>query len=115
MVETDAEQLKQVVVNLTMNAIQAMPDGGTIVVSVHREGEGVAIRVKDEGLGISEDDLPKVFDPFFTTKVTGTGLGLSVALRIVGQLGGTIEASRNHDKGMTFTVMLPIEAKKEIE
>jgi two-component system sensor histidine kinase HydH len=74
----DPEQIKQVLLNLTINSVQAMPDGGEIVLSTRVDGARVVIEVKDEGPGINPGDLDKIFDPFFTTKDTGTGLGLSV-------------------------------------
>ncbi len=107
-VEGDPEQLQQVVLNLTLNAIQAMPDGGRLTVSARRENAACTIRVTDEGSGISEADLEKIFDPFYTTKQGGTGLGLSVAHQIIAQHGGAIKVARNPDRGMTFAVVLPI-------
>ncbi|MBI3697625.1 MAG: sensor histidine kinase [Acidobacteria bacterium] len=110
-IECDPEQLRQVVLNLALNAIQAMPQGGEIAFSARPEGPDMLIQVKDQGCGIREEDLDKIFDPFFTTKESGTGLGLSVAHRIVTQHGGTITVERNTDKGMTFSVLLPLRAK----
>lgn len=107
-VEGDPEQLQQVVLNLALNAIQAMHDGGRLIVAARQEDTACAIRVTDEGSGISEADLEKIFDPFYTTKQGGTGLGLSVAHQIIGQHGGTITVARNPNKGMTFAVLLPI-------
>jgi len=106
----DPEQLTQVLLNLAINAVQAMPHGGELTLSAAPENGGVAIRVRDQGIGIPEENLDRVFDPFFTTKSDGTGLGLSVAHRIVTQHGGTIHAARNPEGGMTFTVWLPLEA-----
>jgi len=107
-IEADPEQLQQVLLNLTLNAIQAMPEGGTVRLAGRRVGEQVAIDVIDEGTGIPEEDLPKIFSPFYTTKPGGTGLGLAVAQQIVAQHGGTIEARRNATRGMTFTILLPL-------
>ena len=106
-VKCDADQLQQVVLDLVLNAIQAMPEGGKVILSAWSQDSNVLIHVKDEGCGIAEPDLEKIFDPFFTTKESGTGLGLSVVHQIVRQHGGRITLERNIDKGMTFTLLLP--------
>jgi signal transduction histidine kinase len=103
----DPEQLAQVVLNLAINAAQAMPDGGEVLLAAHRNAGGVDIQVTDQGAGIAQENLDRIFDPFFTTKDEGTGLGLSVVHQIVTQHGGAVTASRNPDRGMTFTVHLP--------
>lgn len=105
----DPEQIKQVLLNLTINSVQAMPDGGEIVLSTRVDGGRVVIDVKDQGPGISADHLDKIFDPFFTTKDTGTGLGLSVAHQIVSQHGGILNAKNNSERGATFSLSLPIQ------
>ncbi|MBL8229799.1 MAG: DUF4118 domain-containing protein [Bryobacterales bacterium] len=104
----DEEQLAQVILNLSINAVQAMPEGGEIRLSAREQGGGVLIEVSDQGVGVEESNLDRVFDPFFTTKDTGTGLGLSVVHQIVTQHGGTVSARRNADRGMTFAVFLPV-------
>ncbi len=109
--ECDPEQLQQVILNLVMNAIQAMPNGGEVVLSACQQDSRVLIQVKDQGAGIASEDLDKVFDPFFSTKKGGTGLGLSVAQQIVSQHKGTLEAARNADNGMTFSVLLPVQQR----
>jgi signal transduction histidine kinase len=106
-VECDAEQLKQVVLNLAINAIQAMPDGGVLELSAAPASGGVEIAVRDEGRGIAPEDMEHIFDPFFTTKAHGTGLGLAVAQQIVAQHGGTLTAAPNAERGMTFRITLP--------
>jgi signal transduction histidine kinase len=103
----DEEQLTQVVLNLTMNAVQAMPDGGDIRLTAARRDGGIVIRVKDEGTGIPSEQLDRIFDPFFTTKDGGTGLGLSVVHQIVSHHGGTVSAEPNPGRGMTFSVFFP--------
>jgi signal transduction histidine kinase len=108
LITCDPEQIKQVLLNITINAIQAMPDGGGILVSVRTNSTRVIIEVKDEGTGISSEDLDRIFDPFFTTKDTGSGLGLSVAHQIVTQHGGVLTAGNNPGRGVTFSVSLPI-------
>jgi two-component system, NtrC family, sensor histidine kinase HydH len=106
-VECDPEQITQVLVNLTINAIQAMPKGGEILLSTQPGDRYVAIQVRDEGSGVSEQDRERIFDPFYTTKEFGTGLGLAISHQIVQQHGGNLTARRNSGRGMTFTVQLP--------
>jgi signal transduction histidine kinase len=107
-VQGDPEQLKQVILNLTLNAIQAMPEGGEIALSARRDGERIGIEVSDEGTGIPEEEIERIFDPFYTTKDTGTGLGLAVAYQIIAQHHGRITARRNPARGMTFSIWLPL-------
>jgi signal transduction histidine kinase len=107
-IECDSDQLRQVLLNLVINAIEASPDGGTVTLAAASESGNIAIRVVDEGSGVAPEDVEKLFDPFFTTKESGTGLGLSVAHQIVNQMGGLLTARRNSDRGMTFSVVLPI-------
>ncbi|MCW5979355.1 MAG: DUF4118 domain-containing protein [Bryobacteraceae bacterium] len=106
--ECDPEQVKQILLNLTINAVQAMPDGGELTLSARLEGDNVALRVKDEGSAASPENVDKLFDPFFTTKEYGTGLGLSVAHQIAVQHGGVLTAEKNPERGMTFTLVLPL-------
>jgi len=107
-VECDEEQIKQVVLNLLMNAAQAMPEGGSITVTAFREGSEVALSVGDEGEGVPDELTSRIFDPFFTTREAGTGLGLAVVHQIIMQHRGRIEVSRNPDKGARFTIYLPM-------
>jgi two-component system, NtrC family, sensor histidine kinase HydH len=108
--ECDPDQLKQVILNLTLNAIQAMPGGGEVEMLLTSAASHVVIAVKDQGPGVDSQNLDRIFDPFFTTKAGGTGLGLSVAHRIVTQHGGTITAENNPAGGITFSVHLPLRA-----
>lgn len=103
----DEEQLTQVILNLTLNAAQAMPEGGDVWLTAHKEDGGLVIQIRDEGAGIPEENIDKIFDPFFTTKETGTGLGLSVVHQIVTQHGGTVTVTRNQDMGTTFSLFFP--------
>ncbi|MEO8052055.1 MAG: ATP-binding protein [Acidobacteriota bacterium] len=107
-VECDPEQIIQVLLNVTLNAIQASPAGGQIAISVDRRENMILMRISDQGSGIAETELDKIFDPFYTTKESGTGLGLAVSYQILAQHGGGIAVERNPDKGMTFTLSLPI-------
>lgn len=105
----DATQIEQVLINLITNAVQAMPDGGKLRLSLGQAEEAVAIAVQDSGIGIPRENLSRVFDPFFTTKPEGqgTGLGLSVSFGIVARHGGRIEVDSKIGQGTTFTVLLP--------
>lgn len=107
-VECDPELLKQVLLNLIINAVQATKNGGEVRVSAGRHNDLLWIKVRDEGCGISEADRDRIFDPFYTTKEDGTGLGLAVAHQIVDQHGGILTAEANAGKGMTFSVSLPL-------
>ena len=123
-VRADAEQLLQVFLNLSLNAIQAMPAGagsgkiGKLLISTGlrratRRGAAAAfleVRFRDTGVGIPPNDLKNLFIPFFTTKDKGTGLGLPISQRIIENHGGTIEVRSQPGEGATFTVLLPIEA-----
>jgi signal transduction histidine kinase len=110
-INVDGNKIKQVLMNLLINASQAMPDGGRIIVStaLKANGKQLAIAISDTGPGISKENLPKIFDPFFTTKgpEEGTGLGLSVSYGIIQQHGGRISVDSARGKGTTFTILLP--------
>jgi len=106
----DAHQLKQVFLNLMLNACETMPGGGQISVHVEnlpREKKAVLVRVSDTGGGIPPDMLSQIFNPFFTTKRHGTGLGLAIVNRILLNHNGRIEAS-NEAAGAVFSVTLPL-------
>ncbi len=107
-VECDSEQIIQVLLNVTLNAIQASPAEGQISISADRRESMILMRVSDEGSGIADSELDKIFDPFYTTKESGTGLGLAVSYQILAQHNGGIAVERNPDRGMTFTLTLPI-------
>lgn len=111
MVSIDPEQIRQVLLNLVINAVQAMPTAGQIRLRALPEGGEVRIEVQDEGIGIADENLERIFDPFFTTRTGGTGLGLSIAYQIVNKHGGHISARKNPERGMTFTVTLPVAAE----
>jgi two-component system NtrC family sensor kinase len=105
----DVNQMVQVFVNIILNAIEAMPDGGTIYISDISENNSLKIIVRDTGSGIPERIINKVFDPFFTTKSStkGTGLGLSVSYGIIKKHNGSIEVESEQETGTTFTIILP--------
>ncbi|HMK43072.1 MAG TPA: ATP-binding protein [Dissulfurispiraceae bacterium] len=103
----DGNQLSQVCVNLVLNAIDAMPDGGTLTISSEATEAGVLIRFSDTGVGIPPENLSKIFDPFYTTKEKGTGLGLSVSYTIIKKLNGLLSVESDGKSGTTFTIWLP--------
>ncbi len=103
----DMNQMKQVLINLIKNAMEAMDDGGTITVTTKDLGDQVAISVHDTGKGIPPEVLPNIFNPFFTTKKTGTGLGLAVINKIIEDHHGSITVTSSKEQGTTFTVALP--------
>lgn len=108
----DRKSLQQVFLNLFINAIQAMLDGGTLTLKAYpaEDGQWLKVEVIDTGVGIDPEHLPRIFDPFYTTKQVGrgTGLGLSVTYGIVEKHGGHIEVESQRGKGSTFTVILPV-------
>lgn len=106
-VRGDVDQLRQVLTNLIQNAVQAMPDGGTLRLATRAEGAGCAIEIADTGKGIQPEHLEKIFTPFFTTKDNGTGLGLSVSYGIVKDHGGDIQVESAVDQGTLFRILLP--------
>jgi two-component system NtrC family sensor kinase len=105
----DVGQLQQVVIILAENAIDAMPQGGTLTLRTYNEGGGVCLLVRDTGVGIAQENMAKIFDPFFTTKEVGrgTGLGLAVCYGIVTEHGGRIAVDSVVGRGTMFTVSLP--------
>jgi len=106
-VQADPDLLYQAFLNVTINALDAMEEGGTVTVTVRPQGAQVRINFSDTGHGIKEEDLPKIFTPFFTTHEMGTGLGLSVVHNIVAAHGGHIEVDSQPGRGAVFTIILP--------
>ena len=107
-VTIDLDQMRQVLVNLIFNAVEAMPEGGTIeVITRQNEKDEIEIILSDTGCGISEELVKEIFNPFFTTKERGTGLGLSIVQRIVNEQGGRITVASKKNQGTQFTVFLP--------
>lgn len=104
----DPLEIEQIFSNLFVNSIDEMHDGGTLKIVLDSDDKNVFIKVSDTGKGIPQENLNKVFDPFFTTKKIGTGLGLSVVLRIVKTYKGRIEVENNGEKGVTFNISLPL-------
>jgi signal transduction histidine kinase len=108
-VSIDPDQMRQAFTNLGVNALEAMPQGGVLKVTVLENArDKVSIRFSDTGKGIPKELKAKVFDPFFTTKEGGTGLGLSIAHRIISQHAGTLSVEGGEGEGSTFTIVLPL-------
>ena len=109
-VRADATQLEQVVMNLVVNARDAMPDGGTVTVAVVSNGETANLSVIDNGVGMDDATVERIFEPFFTTKARGegSGLGLSTVHGIVGQSGGSVHVETEPGVGTAFTVLFPL-------
>ncbi len=109
----DVEQIKQVFVNLVMNALQAMNHGGTLTLKTFSENEEVIVEISDTGPGVAENVLQDIFKPFFTTKHQGTGLGLSICRSIIESHCGRIEVDSVRGSGATFRIRLPIHRLEE--
>lgn len=111
----DAHQIQQVLINLMLNALQAMGKGGTVTIrSVRQDNGGVKIEIKDTGTGIPREHLKKIFDPFFTTKSEGTGLGLSISLKILENHGASLDVQSEVGLGSVFTINFPPERTCEL-
>ena len=100
------DRLGQVLLNLGKNAIQAMPEGGTLLMTAEASGKQVIVKVIDNGRGINQEELPKIFEPFFTTKAKGTGLGLALCRKIVEEHGGSIEVQSATGAGTAVSITL---------
>lgn len=113
-IECDAQRIEQALIAILVNAVESMPEGGNIKVSLAQEMDNAVIRISDEGKGIPSEILPHIFEPFFTTKdkVKDTGLGLAVVYGIVQQHGGKVFVEETSIKGTTFKISLPIIHKK---
>lgn len=114
-VDHDSDQMHQVLLNLLLNSVQAIEGSGVVRVAVFAQGCDAAITVSDTGRGIPAEHLPNIFRPFYTTKGNGTGLGLSLARRIVEEHHGRIEVTSSSGKGTTFTVLLPLQQQVAAE
>jgi two-component system sensor histidine kinase HydH len=112
-VQANPEQIKQAFLNLILNALQAMPDGGTLTLAAETEEDRLRLRLSDTGQGIPQENLERVFNPFFTTRSNGTGLGLAITHRIIQGHGGRMEVESRVGEGTTFTVILPVDKTQE--
>lgn len=104
----DASLVKQALLNVILNAVEAMPGGGTLGIRTSLAGSGVSIVVTDDGVGVAEENMPRLFDAYFSTRTRGTGLGLPITKRIVEGHGGTIELERRIVKGTAVTLVFPL-------
>jgi two-component system, NtrC family, sensor kinase len=109
----DGDQLRQVFLNLMLNAIDAMPSGGTLTVRTRAEAAAI-VEIEDTGIGIPDEIRPRLFEPFFTSKASGTGLGLAISAHIVTQHGGRIEVESRLANGSLFRVVLPVRTGEEL-
>ena len=111
----DEGLIKQVLMNLFLNAIQAMEKGGNLGITTEVRDDGFCINVSDTGEGIDEATIERIFDPFFTTRQEGTGLGLSISLKIMQSHGGTIKVKSKPGIGSSFSLVFPKETIKEVK
>ena len=100
--------MRQVILNLCLNALEAMPQGGELALNLHKEAENLRFDVRDTGTGIPSEALPHIFDPYFTTKGQGTGLGLATVHKIVEAHGGTLSVSSKPNEGTVFRLFFPL-------
>ena len=111
--DVDPDRLIQCFLNLYLNALQAMKNGGQLMIASFTKGSGnVAIDIRDNGSGISADDLSKIFDPYFTTKPKGTGLGLTIVQKIIEAHHGQVKVRSAIGQGTVFSITLPLNSAK---
>jgi two-component system sensor histidine kinase AtoS len=112
----DLEQMRLVILNLLLNAIEAVPHKGAITINVQRDDSlrNLIVTVRDSGPGILPENLERIFEPYFTNRPGGTGLGLALARRIVEEHEGTIKAENHPEGGAQFEISLPIEVFIEV-
>jgi signal transduction histidine kinase len=106
--QVDPKLIKQAVLNLMLNALQAMPEGGELLLAASKDDDRALIDVTDTGKGIPQDAIPKIFQAYYSTKKGGTGLGLAMAQRIIHEHGGQITVKSDPGKGTNFTLRLPL-------
>ena len=111
----DKNHINQALLNINQNAIHAMKDGGTLILTVKNDGDYVLFSVEDTGCGIAEENLSKIFEPYFTTKETGTGLGLTNVYKIVKEHNGDISVESKVGVGTTFTIRLPVPTSERMQ
>jgi len=110
-IEIDTEQIRQVLVNMITNAVQAMPGGGKLIIKGRQRDSFIELDIADTGGGVSARDIEKIFDPLFTLKAKGIGLGLAVCKTIIERHAGHIEVKSSKNRGTTFTIKLPLKQK----
>jgi PAS domain S-box-containing protein len=109
MLRVHPSRMERVLVNLILNAFQAMPEGGKLRLKAEHQGNKVALRIEDNGKGIAEEEMPRLFEPFFTSRKMGSGLGLAICQKIVEEHKGQIKVERVKPHGAAFTIELPLE------
>ncbi len=113
LIKADPGQLNQVFINLILNALAAMPNGGQLTVGTRRLEDKVIVEIADTGTGISAENIKDIFEPFFSTKQNGIGLGLAISHKIIQDHGGAIELESEIGQGTVFTLTLPISSKTQ--
>jgi signal transduction histidine kinase len=110
--KADREYFRQTLLNLILNGLQAMPEGGTLTLAANKSNGNILISVTDTGTGIAPENQTRIFEPYFTTKPKGSGLGLAITRRIIEAHGGTITVSSETDQGCCFQICLPLDRKE---
>jgi signal transduction histidine kinase len=100
--------MSRALLNLVKNSIEAMPEGGRVVIATRTDGESVELSVADDGPGVDAEARGRLFQPYWTTKTSGTGLGLAIVHRIVSEHGGRIDLDRSAEQGTRFVLTLPV-------
>jgi len=114
-VDIDPDKIKQVLLNLFLNALSAMPDGGRLSVQLGIQKEFMEVTISDTGTGIKEEDLPRIYDPYFTSKPAGTGLGLAVVQKIMDAHGGMVQIDSKAGSGTKITLRFSLSAKEKVK
>ena len=114
-VDIDPDKIKQVMLNIFLNALSAMPDGGRLTVAITTQKDFMEVAVCDTGSGIKEEDLPRIYDPYFTSKPAGTGLGLAVVQKIMDAHGGVVQIDGKEGFGTKVTLRFSLSAKEKME
>jgi two-component system, NtrC family, nitrogen regulation sensor histidine kinase NtrY len=110
-ISADSDMLHRALSNLVLNAIDALPQGGTIAIQTRLGGDDVELSVSDTGSGLTQEECARLFTPYYTTKQHGTGLGLAIVQSVVSDHGGKISVESTKEKGTTFRIELPREAR----
>ncbi|HOX16085.1 MAG TPA: ATP-binding protein, partial [Smithellaceae bacterium] len=113
--DIDPDKIKQVLLNIFLNALSAMPEGGKLSVEMAAQKDFMDVTISDTGSGIKEEDMPRIYDPYFTSKPAGTGLGLAVAQKIMDAHGGVIQMESKAGVGTKVTLRFPLSAKERME
>jgi signal transduction histidine kinase len=111
-VKVDGDLIKQAVLNIVINGVQAMPQGGTLTVAAFRDNEEAQIEVRDQGAGIPVELRDRIFNLYFTTKKTGSGIGLAMAYRVMQLHNGSVEYDSVEGRGTTFRLRFPVSTRE---